>query len=132
MDLEGIGDADGDPRRYRDVGQFTTVTSASKNVTVSGNIVTVSFKKVTIKKGKVTVSGVIGQPPATSGGKVTLFAQKNGSKQNKKVGKASIGKGKTKFTVKAKLKKGTYILQLQYSHKGQTSSFSKLKTVSVR
>jgi ABC-type tungstate transport system permease subunit len=118
--------------RYRDVGQFTTVTSANKNVTVSGNIVTVSFKKVTIKKGKVTVSGVIGQPPATSGGKVTLFAQKNSSKQNKKVGKASIGKSKTKFTVKAKLKKGTFILQLQYSHKGQTSSFSKLKTVSVR
>ena len=118
--------------RYRDIGQFNTVTSGTKNVTVSGNIVTVTFKKVTIKKGKVTVNGVIGQPPTTSGGKVTLFAQKNGSKQNKKVGKASIGKGKTKFTVKAKLKKGTYILQLQYSHKGQTSSFSKLKTVSVR
>ena len=24
MDLEGLGDADGDPRRYRDVGQFYT------------------------------------------------------------------------------------------------------------
>jgi tungstate transport system substrate-binding protein len=118
--------------RYRDGSQFTTATSGTRNLTVSGNIVTVSFKKVTIKKGKVTINGVIGQPPASSGGKLTLFAQKSGSKQNKKVGKASIGKGKTKFTVKAKLKKGTYVLQLQYSHKGQTSSFSKLKTVSVR
>jgi ABC-type tungstate transport system permease subunit len=118
--------------RYRDGSQFTAATSATKNVTVSGNIVTVNFKKVTIKKGKVTVSGVIGQPPATKGGKVTLFAQKTGSNKFKSVGKSSIGKAKTKFTVKAKLKKGTYVLQLQYSHKGQTSSFSKLKTVSVR
>jgi tungstate transport system substrate-binding protein len=118
--------------RYRNGSQFTTATSGTRNLTVSGNIVTVSFKKVTIKKGKVTVNGVIGQPPATSGGKLALFAQKAGSKKFTRVGKASIGKGKTKFTVKAKLKKGTYVLQLQYSHKSQTSSFSKLKTVSVR
>ncbi|MGZ4178382.1 MAG: hypothetical protein ACXVUX_19390, partial [Solirubrobacteraceae bacterium] len=102
------------------------------NLTVSGNIVTVSFTKVTIKKGKLTASGVIGQPPATSGGRVTLFAQKSGSTKFAQIGKASIGKGKTKFTVKAKLKNGTYVLQLQYTHKAQTSSFSKLKTVSVR
>ncbi len=66
--------------RYRDGSQFTAATSGTRNLTVSGNIVTVSFKKVTIKKGKLTLSGVIGQPPATSGGKVTaLFAQKSGS-----------------------------------------------------
>jgi hypothetical protein len=118
--------------RYRDAGQFKTATSSTRKLTVSGNIVTVSFKKVTIKNGKVTVSGVIGQPPATSGGKLALFAQKAGSSSFTRIGKASIGKGKTKFTVKARLKNGTYVLQLQYSHKGQTSSFSKLKTVSVR
>jgi tungstate transport system substrate-binding protein len=118
--------------RYRDLGRFNTAISGTRNLTVSGNIVTVSFKKVAIKKGKVTVSGVIGQPPATSGGKLALFAQKSGSTKFTRIGKGSIGKGKTKFTVKAKLKKGTYVLQLQYSHKGQTSSFSKLKTVSVR
>ncbi len=118
--------------RYRDGSQFKTATSGTRTLTVSGNIVTVSFKQVTIKKGKVTVNGVIGQPPSTSGGKVTLFAQKSGSTKFTQIGKASIGKGKTKFTVKAKLKKGTFVLQLQYSHKAQTSSFSKLKTVSVR
>jgi hypothetical protein len=118
--------------RYRDTGQFTTATSKSKNVTVSGNIVTVSFKKVTIKKGKLTINGVIGHASATSGGKLALFAQKSPSNKFKQIGKASIGKGKTKFTIKAKLKNGTYVLQLQYSHKGLTSSFSKLKTVSVR
>jgi tungstate transport system substrate-binding protein len=118
--------------RYRDGSQFTAATSGTRNLTVSGNIVTVSFKKVTIKKGKLTLSGVIGQPPATSGGKLALFAQKNGSKKFTQIGKSSIGKGKTKFTIKAKLKKGTYVLQLQYTHKGQTSSFSKLRTVSVR
>jgi tungstate transport system substrate-binding protein len=118
--------------RYRDGSQFTAATSATRKLTVSGNIVTVSFKKVTIKKGKLTISGVIGQPPATSGGKLTLFAQKSGRTKFARVGKASIRKGKTKFTVRAKLKKGTYVLQLQYSHKGQTSSFSRLKTVSVR
>jgi hypothetical protein len=118
--------------RYRDTGQFTTATSKSKNVTVSGNIVTVSFKKVTVKNGKLTVNGVIGHASATSGGKLALFAQKSGSNKFKQIGKASIGKGRTKFTIKAKLKNGTYVLQLQYSHKGLTSSFSKLKTVSVR
>ncbi len=117
--------------RYRDAGQFKTATSRTRKLTVSGNIVTVTFKKVTIKNGKVTVSGVIGQPPATSGGKLALFAQKAGSSRFTRIGKASIGKGKTRFTVKATLKNGTYVLQLQYSHKGQTSSFSKLKTVSV-
>ncbi len=117
--------------RYRDGSQFTTATSGTRNLTVSGNIVTVSFKKVTIKKGKLTVSGVIGQPPATSGGKLALFAQESGSTKFTRIGKASIGKGKTKFTVKAKLKNGTYVLQLQYTHKGQTSSFSRLKTVTV-
>jgi hypothetical protein len=100
-------------------------------VTVSGNIVTVSFKKVTVKKGKLTVSGVIGQPPATSGGKVLLSAGKNGSVSFKQIGKASIGKGKTKFTITAKLKPGTYTLQLEYTHKDQTASFSKLKTIAV-
>jgi ABC-type tungstate transport system permease subunit len=118
--------------RYRDAGRFGAATSKTKNVTVSGNIVTVSFKKVTIKKGKLTVSGLIGQPSATSGGKLALFAQKSGSSKFTKIGNGSIGKGKTKFSVKAKLRNGTYVLQLQYSHKGQTSSFSKLKTVSVR
>jgi tungstate transport system substrate-binding protein len=118
--------------RYRDTGQFNTVTSKNKNLTVSGNIVTVSFKKVTIKNGKMTVSGAIGQPSASSGGKVALFAQKGSSTKFSQIGKTSIGKGKTKFTVKAKLKNGTYVLQLQYTKKGLTSSFSKLKTVSVR
>ncbi len=118
--------------RYHDTGQFSTATSKPRNVTVSGNIVTVSFKKVTVKKGKLTVSGVIGHASASSGGKLTLFAQKSGSSRFTQVGKASIGKGKTKFTVTAKLKNGSYVLQLQYSHKGLTSSFSKLRTVSVR
>jgi tungstate transport system substrate-binding protein len=118
--------------RYRDDGQFSTATSKTKNVTVSGNIVTVNFTKVTVKNGKLTVNGAIGQPPATSGGSVSLFAQKSGSSRFTRIGKSSIGKGKTKFTVKAKLKNGTYVLQLQYAHKAQTSSFSKLKTVSVR
>jgi tungstate transport system substrate-binding protein len=118
--------------RYRDNGQFSTVISKTKNVTVSGNIVAVNFKKVTSKNGKLTVSGVIGQPSATSGGKVALLAQKSGSTKFTQIGKASIGKGKTKFTITAKLKNGTYVLQLQYTHKGLTSSFSKLQTVSVR
>jgi tungstate transport system substrate-binding protein len=118
--------------RYQDKGEFNTATSGTRNLTVSGNIVTVTFKKVSSKKGKVTVSGVIGQPPASSGGKLELFALKNGTRSFKQVGKASIGKGKTKFTVKAKLKAGSsYALQLQYVHKGQTSSYSKLKTVAV-
>ena len=118
--------------RYRDTGQFNTVTSKNKNLTVSGKIVTVSFKKVTVKNGKLTVSGAIGQPSTTSGGKVALLAQKGSSTKFTQIGKTSIAKGKTKFTVKAKLRNGTYVLQLQYTKKGLTSSFSKLNTLSVR
>lgn len=118
--------------RYQDKGEFNTAISGTRNLTVSGNIVTVTFSKVSSKKGKVTVSGAIGQPPASSGGKLELFALKNGTRSFKHVGKASIGKGKTKFTVKAKLTAGSsYALQLEYVHKGQTSSYSKLKTVAV-
>jgi tungstate transport system substrate-binding protein len=118
--------------RYQDRGQFTTATSATRNLTVSGNIVTVSFQKVTIKHGRLTVRGTIGQPPATPGGKLKLLSLKNGRLRFTVVGKTSIGKGKTTFTIKAKLQRGSsYALQLQYIHKGQTSSFSKLKTIAV-
>ena len=95
-----IGHHDALRQRYRDAGQFKTATSRTRKLTVSGNIVTVSFKKVTIKNGKVTVNGVIGHPPATSGGKLALFAQKAGSSRFTRIGKASIGKGKT-MTVSA-------------------------------
>jgi hypothetical protein len=63
---------------------------------------------------------------------VALLAQKGSSTKFTQIGKTSIGKGETKFTVKAKLTNGTYVLQLQYTKKGLTSSFSKLKTLSVR
>ena len=50
----------------------------------------------------------------------------------KQVGKTSVGTGKKTFTVKAKLKRGYhYVLQLEYIHSGQTSTFSKLGSVDV-
>jgi ABC-type tungstate transport system permease subunit len=118
---------------YGDAGEFTAATSGTRNITVSGATVSVSFSKITSNKGKLTVTGTIGQPPSTSGAKLELFALKSGSSKFVQIGKTSIGSGKTKFTIKIKLPaRAAYALQLEYVHRGQTSSFSKLKSISVQ
>ncbi|MGA2011297.1 MAG: hypothetical protein ABSH51_12335 [Solirubrobacteraceae bacterium] len=142
---------------YADPNELTTATSASSNVTISQSASSVSIKKATAKTGSVTVSGTLSQGPATSGAKVELFAMPTTtvtitktakkSKQKgvrelivaraakasfKQVGKTTVGIGKTKFTIKAKLKRGyRYVLQLEYIHSGQTSTYSKLGSVDV-
>ncbi len=118
--------------RYQDSGQFTTATSGTRNLTVSGSIVVVSFKKVTIKNGKLTLSGTVGQAPTTSSATIDLLYLKAGTKSFKRLARTSLGKNKTSFTIKGKLTRHTsYVLQLEYVHRGQTTSYSKLKTVTV-
>ena len=123
---------------YSDPGSLLNGTSAAANVTIpapaagsSGH--TVSFKKVTSKKGKVTVTGGLKPAPTASGAKIDLLALRTTSKGSLKVvGKTSVSAGKTSFTIRAKLKrKSHWILQLEYTQSGQTSSYSKTETVAV-
>jgi ABC-type tungstate transport system permease subunit len=95
------------------------------------------FKRITIKKGKVTVTGTLKPAPRTSGAKIELVALRTVSKKKsvhlKQVAKTSLGKGKTTFTIGTKLKRhARWLLQLEYVQKGQTTTFSKVRTVTVR
>jgi ABC-type tungstate transport system permease subunit len=94
---------------------------------------TIGFKKVSIKKGKLTVTGTLKPGPALKGATVKLFALRaTGTGAESRIGKVSVGAGKTKFKIKAKLKRGYHwILQLEYVQKGQPSSFSNLKVIDV-
>ncbi len=119
---------------YQDGSEFTSSTSATKNITVKQGTTTASFKKTTVKKGKITVSGALNLAPAVNKAKVELLAlqtNKAGSAKFKQIGKTSVGTGKKKFTVKGKLKQGTYVLELQYVHSGQPTTVSKLKSIKV-
>jgi tungstate transport system substrate-binding protein len=140
---------------YADPNQFVSLTTATKTVTVSQSTTSVTLKRATAKTGKITVTGTLSQGSATSGAKVELFAlattkvkitgkraKRSTSKPKvareivlaraaavsfKQVGKTSVAVGKRTFTVKAKLKRGYhYVLQLEYIHSGQTSTYSKL------
>ena len=119
---------------YSDGTQFTSATSATKNITVKQGTTNARFKKTTVKKGKITVNGTLNLAPAVNKAKVELLAlqtNKAGSARFKQIGKASVGTGKKKFTVKDKLKKGTYVLELEYVHSGQPTTVSKLKSIKV-
>jgi tungstate transport system substrate-binding protein len=120
---------------YKDGTQFTSATSASKNVTVKQGTTNVSFKKTALKKGKITVNGALSLAPAVNKAKVVLLAlqtnKAHGKATFKQIGKASVGTGKKKFTIKGKLKSGNYVLELKYTHSGQPTTVSKLKSISV-
>jgi hypothetical protein len=120
---------------YQDGSQFVSATSATKNITVKQGTTNASFKKTTVKKGKITVNGALSLAPAINKAKVELLAlqtNKAGSAKFKQIGKTSVRTGKKKFTVKGKLKPGTYVLELQYVHSGQPTTVSKLKSIKVR
>jgi hypothetical protein len=50
----------------------------------------------------------------------------------RQVAKTNVGIGRTKYTIKAKFKRGfRYVLQLEFVQKGHPSTFSKLRTLDV-
>ena len=60
---------------------------------------------------------------ATAAAKAATFRQ---------VAKASVKAGKKTFALKHKFKRGyRYVLQLQYTHKGQKTTNSKFRNVSI-
>jgi ABC-type tungstate transport system permease subunit len=140
--------------QYSDPGALTTATSATTNVTVPASSVPVKFKKVTVKNGKLTLTGSVGQAPTVTGSKVTLYAltigkvstakspktkkaidaiaAKSAGSTFKKAGTASLKKGKSTYTIKHTFKRGfRYVLQLKYTGKNQTSTYSGYKYLSV-
>ena len=102
-------------------------------VTVSGLFTshTVSFRRLTTKKNVLSVAGTLAPGPFAKGATVKLLALRTtGSGAESTIGKAAVGAGKTTFTIKAKLAVGSsWILQLEYTQKGQASSFSGLKVI---
>jgi ABC-type tungstate transport system permease subunit len=122
--------------KFADAG--TVLGSASKKVTVT--VATkpkpsVSVKSVTRGKGAVTVRGAIKPKAAAGGAKVELLGLQatNGTSAKFKVlATAKVAKGKTTFTLHARLKSGTrWVLQLQNAQKHQKTSYSGLRTVDV-
>jgi tungstate transport system substrate-binding protein len=94
---------------------------------------TVAFSKVKISKGTVTVSGTLKPGTSTKGATVSLYGLSFATGKEKRLGKASIGVGKTTFSIKVKLSRHTrYALQLEYAQKGQTSSYSGLKSIKTK
>ena len=93
-----------------------------------------SFKKTALKKGTITVNGALSLAPAVNKAKVVLLAlqtNKAGAAKFKQIGKTSVATGKKKFTVKGKLKPGSYVLELEYVHSGQPTTVSNLKSITV-
>jgi tungstate transport system substrate-binding protein len=139
--------------QYSDPGQVATGTSSASSVTVptippGPPPHVVSFTKLSAKNGKVTITGKLTPGPTASGAKIELFAVSTSSLKKakrehgirgrvaaaglKQVAKTSVGTGKTSFTIKTKLKRGfNWVLQLEYVQSGQTSTFSKLRTLAV-
>jgi tungstate transport system substrate-binding protein len=93
----------------------------------------VSLKNATVKKGRLTVSGTVRPAPTASGAQVELLAvHGTGGGRLKEIAHTSVGKGKTTFAIKAKLKRGSrYALQLEYVQKDQPAAFSRLSSIDV-
>jgi tungstate transport system substrate-binding protein len=147
--------------QYADPGSLTTATTATTNVTVPANSVKVSFRRLRSKQGKVILSGRLSQGPTTTSATVKLFALsvgklsvKRGKSHGKtthrkhaqvveiadasrrlkfkQVAKVKVKTGRTRYTLKHTFARGhRYVLQLEYIHKGQTSTYSKYRYLNV-
>ncbi|MBV9820585.1 MAG: hypothetical protein JOZ07_19830 [Solirubrobacterales bacterium] len=130
---------------YQDKGLLNTATSTTRNVTVPPNSTRLTFGKTTIKAGRLTLKGSVGTAP-TKNATVRLFALSIGrvsiikgkivlaakGATFKQIAKATVKKGKRSFTIRHKLARGQrYVLQLEYTVKGEVTSFSNYKYIDV-
>jgi tungstate transport system substrate-binding protein len=146
--------------QYSDPGQLTSGTSAATTLTVPRSTVAAkkAFSKFTLKGTKLTLKGTLAQAPvATTGTVVHLYAlavgqvkvTKTTTKKKavrtaeitdaakaatfKQVAKVTVKKGKTSYTITHKFKAGyRYVVQLKFTGKGQTGTFSKYKYITVK
>jgi tungstate transport system substrate-binding protein len=122
--------------KFQDGKNVLGTTSATKRVTVKPKPASsVSLGSVSVHNGSLTVHGKL-RPGATSGSKVQLLALDTAAGAPARlagVGTVHVGRGKKTVTLHAKLKRGSrWVLELVYVPKGGATSFSKLKTITVR
>ena len=94
----------------------------------------VRLSSLKTRKGGFTLSGTA-TPPGESGAKVELLrlnATPGAPLRFGVFGSANLGTGKTKVTFHTKVKRGTWVLQLEYVRPGETPSFSGPRTVTIR
>jgi hypothetical protein len=119
-------------------------TSATANVTVAAAPTSFKVKKLQASNGSLTLTGSI-SPAAANRGRVVVLglttstvglngshATRGGAVGLSRIGTASVAKGASTFTVRAKLRRGyRWVLELEYVSAGQSSSFSRLKALAV-
>lgn len=82
---------------------------------------------------RITVHGTLAPAPALNGAKVELLATSALGGRQKLVATTKLVKGRSSFTVTGRLAApGSYIVQLYYVQKGQTWTYSRARTVSVK
>lgn len=94
----------------------------------------VSISSLKTRKGALTVSGTA-TPAGGSGAKVELLrlnATPGAPLRFTVSGIATLGAGKTRAALRAKVKPGMWVVQLEYTRPGQAPSFSGLRTVTIR
>jgi ABC-type tungstate transport system permease subunit len=121
--------------KFQDPNQgVVAATSRTVRVTIGPSPTSsVSMSSVKTRKGGFTLSGSA-TPAGESGAKIELLrlnATPGAPARFTVFGTANLGAGKNKATFHAKVRRGTWVLQLEYTRPGETPSFSGLRTVTI-
>ena len=121
--------------KFQDPKQgIVAATSKTVRVTIGAKPASsISLTSVKTRKGGFTLSGTA-TPSGESGAKVELLrlnATPGAPARFTVFGTANLGAGKNKTTFNAKVKRGTWVLQLEYVRPGEAPSFSGLRTVAI-
>jgi len=122
---------------FGDPGQVTTSPAKTATFKLGTKPKTsVSLKSVKLSGQTVKVAGALKPTPTAAGGTVKLLVLKatNPAKPrfNQKA-KASVKKGKTDVSVRAKLNgAGHYVVELEYVSKGSSSSYTQTRSVTIK
>jgi ABC-type tungstate transport system permease subunit len=116
--------------RFKDPKQVLA-TSRKVKVTVGGEPVTgVTLGSARVKHGTLSMTGSVSKP---AGGKVEALAMSttSGPARFRVLGTAKLGARDTKFSFHGKLRRGTWVLGLEYVPNGHPPSLSKLRTATA-
>jgi hypothetical protein len=121
--------------KFQDPKQgVVAATSRTVRVTVGPKPASsISLTSVRTRKGGFTLSGAA-TPSGESGAKIELLrlnATPGAPARFTVFGSTNLGAGKNKVTFRAKVRRGTWVLQLEYTRPGQAPSFSGLRTVTI-
>ena len=89
------------------------------------------FTKVSVRHTKLSVKATLTPAPAEAGASVKLFALRSSGGRERQIARVRVGANKKVFTLNAKLAHGSWVLQLEYIQKGQTSTYSGLTEIHV-